>query len=378
MRLPEVRPEGPDRFCRAAVTACTDNELGIAFRRFKTPARGPDASAMELFATPDNPIPAQGQALSVRTADGVVLRAARWRPTTRKVKGTVVVVQGRAEFIEKYFETIGDLRRRGFHVVAFDFRGQGASQRLTGNPRKGHVRRFAHYLRDLDAIIADVLSGLPQPWFALGHSMGAAVLLTAAHRGGLPFRRMMLTAPLIDIRATEGRTWPFIVAGTLKALGMGSSFIPGGGETSLMTKPFAGNRLSRDPVRYARNADLAARFPHLAIGEPTVSWLWTVLWALKAFRAPRYPLEITVPTLIMAAGDDEIVSTRATERFASRLKGGYALIAPGARHEILNELDVVRQEFWAAFDAFVPGTERPAAPDAGEPDQPASSAIAAS
>ncbi len=333
---------------------------------------------MELFALPVNPVPAQGHSFSVTTADGIVLRAARWRPTTRKVKGTVLVVQGRAEFIEKYFETIGDLRRRGFHVVAFDFRGQGGSQRLTGNPRKGHVPRFAHYLRDLDAIVGQVLPGLPQPWFALGHSMGAAVLITAAHGRAAPFRRMVLTAPLIDIRATEGRVWPFLLAGAMKALGMGSSFIPGGGETSLMTKPFAGNRLTRDPVRYARNAELAARFPHLAIGEPTVSWLWTVMWALKAFRAPRYPLEVAVPTLIMAAGEDEIVSTRSTERFAARLKGGHALIAPGARHEILNETDSIRQEFWAAFDAFVPGTERARVPREPAADQALSSASVAS
>jgi lysophospholipase len=28
----------------------------------------------------------------------------------------------------------------------------------------------------------------------------------------------------------------------------------------------------------------------------------------------------------------------------------------GARHEILMESDPIREQFWAAFDAFIPGT----------------------
>ncbi|WP_204328396.1 alpha/beta hydrolase, partial [Stenotrophomonas maltophilia] len=74
------------------------------------------------------------------------LRAAYWWPTGRVgAKGTVCLLQGRAEFIEKYYETIGDLRRRGFAVVAFDWRGQGESARDVADPHKGHVGRFGHY-----------------------------------------------------------------------------------------------------------------------------------------------------------------------------------------------------------------------------------------
>ena len=29
----------------------------------------------------------------------------------------------------------------------------------------------------------------------------------------------------------------------------------------------------------------------------------------------------------------------------------------GARHEILQEADIYREQFWAAFDAFVPGSD---------------------
>ena len=42
----------------------------------------------------------------------------------------MVLLQGRAEFIEKYGETVGDLRARGFAVYALDWRGQGHSGRV--------------------------------------------------------------------------------------------------------------------------------------------------------------------------------------------------------------------------------------------------------
>jgi len=52
-------------------------------------------------------------------------------------KGTVCVFGGRGEFIEKYFETIGELRRRGFAVATMDWRGQGRSSRQLPDARKG-------------------------------------------------------------------------------------------------------------------------------------------------------------------------------------------------------------------------------------------------
>ena len=50
---------------------------------------------------------------------------------------------------------------------------------------------------------------------------------------------------------------------------------------------------------------------------------------------------------------------------AYRLTGS-ALVLPTARHEILMESDAIRAQFWAAFDAFVPGERLEAAASAGE------------
>jgi hypothetical protein len=70
------------------------------------------------------------------------LRFARWEATRPPRRGTVCVFHGRGEFIEKYFEVVADLRRRGFAVATMDWRGQGGSAHMLRNPNKGYVRSW--------------------------------------------------------------------------------------------------------------------------------------------------------------------------------------------------------------------------------------------
>lgn len=309
-----------------------------------------------LTSTPDNPVPPGGILHAVRTQDDIALRVAHWRPTTRLVKGTVCLLQGRAEFIEKYYETIGDLRRRGFAVVAFDWRGQGESQRRIDDAHKGHVARFADYLHDLKAVEEAVLAPLmPYPHLCLAHSMGGAVAFAAAAEGKLPFARIVTVAPMLALRMVRWPVGASLLARTLHGLGLGRRYIPFGGPVSIGTKPFVGNRLSGDPVRYARNAQAARSVGAGAVGDPSIAWLAEAFRTMARLRDRRVAARIAIPALIVGAGADPVCETRAAERFARMARGAHILVLPGARHEILSETDAIRAEFWAAFDAFMPG-----------------------
>jgi len=109
-------------------------------------------------------------------------------------------------------------------------------------------------------------------------------------------------------------------------------------------------------VRYARNAAILEEDPTLGLGSPTVAWADTAFKAMRGFRASDYPSRIRQPILMLAASNDTIVSTSAIEEFAYHLRAGSHLVIAGAKHEILQEQDRYRAQFWAAFDAFVPGT----------------------
>ncbi len=67
---------------------------------------------MTLVSIPANPVPEDVVSGMIKTPDGAELRFARWAPPAGR-KGTVCLFTGRAEQIEKYFETVRDLRDRG-------------------------------------------------------------------------------------------------------------------------------------------------------------------------------------------------------------------------------------------------------------------------
>ena len=180
--------------------------------------------------------------MTVTTSDGLALRAARWVPPG-PLQGTVCILQGRAEFIENYFETVGDLLLRGFAVATFDWRGQGLSARRLGNPRKGHVRSFDEFRRDLDAVRDQLLIPyMPEPHFALCHSMGGAIALNAAAEDMAAVPPSCHDGADDRARVTKRPKAAARLAFFLNALGFGRSFIPGGGETSIARKPFKATR----------------------------------------------------------------------------------------------------------------------------------------
>ena len=313
---------------------------------------------MRIVSTPDNIAPSGAVVAMARAVDGVRLRTARWVPQTAS-RGTVVLLQGRAEYIEKYYETIAQLLARGFAVAAMDWRGQAGSARLLKNPRKGHVDDFSLYERDLGALADDVLGpSCPQPWFGLCHSMGAAIMLSIAHAGRCPFERVVLTAPMIaPARLGYPRAAHFL-AEALDTLGFGGAYSPGAREAHGSQAPFEGNVLTSDPVRYARAAGVLAAAPDLAVGWWTIGWIHAAFRLWKRFEDPDYARQIIgPPMLVVASGADRVVDLRGIERFVGRMRSARLIVIEGAEHEIAQERDALRNQFWAAFDRFIPGAE---------------------
>jgi lysophospholipase len=311
---------------------------------------------MTLVSIPANPVPENAIDGTIKTPDGAELRFARWAPPAGR-KGTVCVFPGRSEPIEKYFETVRDLRDRGFAVAIIDWRGQGHSSRRLRDPRKGYVRDFSDYEVDVEAFIREVvLPDCPPPYFALAHSMGGAVMLRLAHAGKRWFDRMVLSAPMIDLPGHRTGLVTRLLLRTLRLAGQGGRYVPGGSAALTGADSFVNNPLTSDPVRYARNAAILEEDPTLGIASPTVAWADTAFRAMHGFRASDYPLKIRQPLLMLAASNDLVVSTAAIEEFAYHLRAGSHLVIAGSKHEILQEQDRFRAQFWAAFDAFVPGT----------------------
>lgn len=312
---------------------------------------------MELIPLARNPIPSGAVVGIFAGHDGLKLRFARWTATRAPRRGTACIFPGRGEFIEKYFEVIADLRRRGYAVAIHDWRGQGGSERQLANPHKGHVRSFAEYDADLTRFMKDVvLPDCPPPYIALAHSMGGNVLLRNATIQGSWFDRIVLTAPMLGF-ADEKVPAPQWLAHTYaRLMGFGPTgrmFVLGGSERPAEMGDFEGNVLTADPERFQRNRQLVEMAPHYAVGSPTIAWLRAAYNSNSQLMRPEFALQVRVPVLLVSAGQDKIVSGAAIEELARRLKIGARIVLGGSRHEILHERDEIRQRFWAAFDAYL-------------------------
>ena len=310
---------------------------------------------VRLVEIPNNPTPKGAVVDTVATDDGVALRYARWAPNRSPVRGTVVILHGRTEFIEKYFETINDLRRRGFAVATFDSRGQGGSGRLLGNTRKGHVRDFADHVNDFEMVMQEVvLPDCPPPYYVLGHSTGAAVALLSAERLRTQIDRMVLTAPLLALVHGSPKLLSRIT-GFLMHFGVGEAFAPGAGATLMQTRPFSANLLTSDSVRYQRTLAIVDADPTIGVGGATIGWVNAGMRACMRLSESDFAETVPMPVLVVLGGADNVTSNLAAEAFCRRVKTAAHLRIPGARHEILMEKDQFRDQFWVAFDAFIAG-----------------------
>lgn len=309
-----------------------------------------------LLEIPGNEVPPGARASFLVGHGGRRLRYCVFDTDQRPHKGTVVLLQGRNECIEKYFETVRSLTSRGFTAVAFDWRGQGLSDRVIADPGPGHVNDFAVYVRDLDQVFADVV--LPDcrgPYYILAHSTGSLVALVAAPNLQNRVRRMMLIAPLLgvdNLPMSLNNVRRF--TGALSRAGFAKRYVSGG---AWRQTPFEINVVTSDPERYARNLLLYTTYPQLALGGPTVRWMYSASTAARRVSDPDYMAKLHIPTLFIAAGSDTVVSTRAIQRYAQRLRSADCITIERAQHEVLQETDAVLSQFWAAFDAFIPGED---------------------
>ncbi|MBP0616316.1 alpha/beta fold hydrolase [Jiella mangrovi] len=306
----------------------------------------------KIFEVPGNPAPKGLVVRYLTTSDRKRLRYAISKGENSS-RGTVLLLQGRNESLEKYFETMVDLNARGFAVVTFDWRGQGGSERLIAQSSLGHVKHIGQYLIDVECMMQEVvLPDCRAPYNILAHSMGGLIALHASSRLVNQVERLVLLAPLIGFApslpslATLDR-----IAHTARWLGLSTRpvrrSIPG-----RLPNP-ADNPLTSDLTRYKRNRLLAQIAPDLFVDRPTVAWLASMTRAMRRLESSAEIAALSIPSLFVIPGADQVVSPSAAERLAFRMRCGSSLTIPRARHELLQEADVFREQALEVVDAYI-------------------------
>ena len=291
---------------------------------------------------------------------GARLRYACWNvPGTApdRTKGSVVVLGGRGEFIEKYAtEIVGELRGRGYAVYAMDWRGQGLSDRLLADRNKGHIDNFATYVADLQLFLDQVVAPeAPRPILALCHSMGAHIVIRALVENGTgPLSAGVLVAPMTGLRREAMLRSILMLMPEVPAVE--ERYLFGTGPFVLLAREFNANFVTHDERRYRFTDQWFKADPRLALGGPTLGWGRQAARSMILSLAPGYLERIELPLVLITAGEDPLIDTRTHAPVAARLKRGEHLTIAGAKHEVMMETDDLRALFWEAFDRLAKGT----------------------
>ena len=292
-------------------------------------------------------------------ADGARLRYACWNVPGTKAKGSVVLLTGRGEFIEKYAtEVVGELLGRGYCVYSLDWRGQGLSDRALADRSKGHIDNFSTYMADLQLFLDKVVAPTaPRPILALCHSMGAHIMMRVlAENGSGPISAGVLCSPMTALKREAMLRSVLMLMPEVPALD--ERYLFGTGPFVVFAREFHANIVTHDERRYRFTDQWFAADPRLALGGPTVGWARQAVRSMTAASAPGYLERIELPLMLVSAGEDPLIESRTHEPVAARLRRGEHFTIAGAKHEVMMETDALRGLFWEAFDRLAKGALR--------------------
>lgn len=234
-------------------------------------------------------------------------------------KAKILVVHGFGEHCGRYEHVMRRLHACGYDVCAFDYRGHGRSQ-----GRRSFIIRFAKYLDDLDAFIRFAMSrgAANSKVYLLGHSLGGLIVSSYVLEQPEGIDGIILSSPFLGFK---------VKVNPAKALL--AKVMSGAWPTLALPTELPSSDLSTDEaVGLAYDAD------------PLVNKVATTRWFTETVDQQemlvRDANRITVPTLLLQAGDDRIADADVAQNFLAVIGAADKELRwyDGMFHEIFNEV----------------------------------------
>jgi len=328
------------------------------------PGRSPTKELIVAAAFDRRSIPATAHESRWALPDGHEIRRIAFVPAAgRALRGSLLFMPGRGDFYEKYLESLSYWAEQGWHVGAADWRGQGASGRMTADPLVGDISDFSVWVEDIAALWRHWAAETPGPHVLVGHSMGGHVVLRAVAEGVVVPDALVLSAPMLGFVSPIPEVIQHLFARLMCRIGNPARMAWPVSEKPGSPLDKRATLLTHDPDRYADEGWWRKMRPELVIGPASWRWVERAAASIERLRAAGVLEAVQTPVLLLAAKQDALVAWHAIERAAARMPRGQLVAwGPEARHEVLREVDAVREQALVAVDDFLSriGPARPA------------------
>jgi alpha-beta hydrolase superfamily lysophospholipase len=259
------------------------------------------------------------QSRHISAADGTRLHVADYLLPASQARGSIVLMHGLGEHSGRYRHVAKFLNDHGLSVRTYDHRGHGRSEGSRGDVVHGDPM-----LQDAEIVVEDFSAHFSEPPFLLGHSMGGLFAARFALMHLAPLRGLILSSPALAVRLSGIQR---VLLDLMYAVAP-SVAVPNG---------LPARMLSHDPaVVRAYKAD------PLVHNKISARLMRSMLSSIDYCAA--HAATMTIPTLLLVAGDDHLVDPEGSKRFFARLPPQLAQMHayPGAYHEVFNEVDAER------------------------------------
>ncbi len=247
-------------------------------------------------------------------ADGTVLHVSDYLLPAGSARGGIVILHGLGEHSGRYRQLAQRLNDGGWSVRCYDQRGHGRSQGARGDCPNG-----TPLLLDAQIVVDDFTARTGFRPFLLGHSMGGLFAAHFALSGRAALRGLILSSPALAIR---------ISAMELKLLTIMRVIAPRLGLP---------NGLQTQYLSHDARVVAAYKADPLVHGKISARLLSSMLASIA--YCEEHAAALSIPALLLVAGDDHLVDAEGSKRFFSRVPPERArmTVYDTLYHEIFNE-----------------------------------------
>ena len=238
--------------------------------------------------------------------------------THKSSNSSIVFVHGTGESKERYLDFAKPFYRQGYDVFLYDQRGHGYSSRFTKDPSKVSTDSFNRQVRDLELIVEHARRTKEHKVYLIGHSMGSLIITRYLELNPTTVEKASLSSPMIKIKLPAPEA---IVKGIADAhcfFGLGDMRVYG-------EDPNFPVNASHLDIKETHSLESHLSYKEKVKAHPRDLFTWgvTFKWLSEAIATGktvrREHKKLKTPLLILSAGDDHFVDTKAQLEFCSKL-----------------------------------------------------------
>lgn len=243
-----------------------------------------------------------------------------------KASKVLFVLNGRSEWIEKFFDFVNSLNlSEDIGWATWDHRGQGLSE-----GKKSHIDSYNTFAEDTAVLVKRLSS--KRPYSLLCHSMGGLIASYTVLKKMIKPEQLFLMSPLLGLPREPlphfiGRPVGLLVS----AIGLGGVNL---GFDKHLGTPFEKNKLTNSREKFAKIMD----YPYKWSG-PTFDWINATFDATQYIFEPESLKNLESDTHVLVGSQEKVVDPLAFDAWVDAAKNHSKASVnlnriEGAKHEL--------------------------------------------